>query len=593
MTDKIIRVVALVVANDTLTFYRIDGSVFTVTQGDPRGGALSDEFFAQKRLGKEIVDLVIDQDNLTVTHLNSKQRSPLIRFFRALKADVEKLFGHDTKEHEQALTEASHEAAAQKVRDVAARLFGSKDQNAPDHSCDLPVRVVHSEEPMTQNETIIAVTSDGIVPGVENLSDQFKAGAEGKAPAEGPDNLIKRFAAMSAKRGHTAKELMDFIKLIDLPILTDGSFFAYKRLLHQGKGVYVDPHTRRVHQRIGDIVQMDEKLVDASKRYACSQGLHIGSRHYMGGFHPNNQGSGTMLVLVQPEDAIAVPANEHKARVCRYLILADLSNKAHDLVNESKRIDDCKDTMNVVAEILAGARPAPLGVVNIGGSNGHQLTYTINGQSVPTNTSLEDARNIAGGVAVAPTQTVVPTRTIDDAAQGNKAGLAPVKVRDKAYKVSPTVAATKAAQSTPSPRQVEVQRLLTLIERGSSNAIKYKAGKELRELKTKSKVSWDKLGVPQSVVNALSTVPYPAKVPDKVKAQPEPKVEAPKAPENESRGDKARRLWANAIDSKLSGNHQKQALEELVKFKKAAKVSWEKLGLYTHSVEAEMKKRGL
>lgn len=628
MTDKTIQVVALVVDNGILTFYRTDGSVFTVTQGDPRGGALSDEFFAQKRLGKEVVDLVIGTDDMNTTHLTSKKRSPLIRFFRALKSDVEKLFGKDTLEHEEALTEESHEAAAQKVRDVAARLFASAD-NTADSTSDLPVKLVHSEDPMTEDETIIAVTKDGVVPGVENLSDQFQAGEEGKAPAQGPDNLIKRLATMSAKRGHTAKELMDFIKKIDLPILPDGSFLAYKRLRHIGNGVYVDPHTSLVHQRIGDIVQMDEKLVDPSKRYACSQGLHIGSRHYMGGFHANVEGSGTMLVLVQPEDAIAVPPRDSKARVCRYQILADLSNKAHNLVNNKKRMDDCADTMKVVAQIVAGARPAPLGVVNIGAASGGNLTYHIGNKTLPTNTSLGEARAIAGGKATEATSPVVPVRTIDDEKQGNRAGLTPVKVRDSSHKVSPTAAREKAAQPAEPVRvQVAAQLYGRMTDKKNTDADRLAAATELKAHKQRCKVSYEALKLPKETANDIEeiitvasptpskadpkpskpapskpqakktepvkTAPQPkAKAPAEVKAKPEPKAEAPKAPQNESRGDKARRLWANATDSKLSGNHQKQALEELVKFKKAAKVSWEKLGLYTHSVEAEMKKRGL
>lgn len=596
MTQNVIQVVALVVDNGILTFYKTDGSVFTITQGDPRGGAMSDQFFTQKKLGKDVVDLVIGTESMSVTHLSDKKRSPLIRFFRALKADVEKLFGHDTKEYEEALTEDSHEAAAKKVRDVAAQLFSSSKNNI-NPSSDLPVKLVHSEEPMTEDETIVAVTADGVVPGVENLSDQYKAGDEGKAPFEGPDNLIKRLAAMSAKRGHTAKELMDFIKKIDLSILPDGSFLAYKRLLHQGNGVYVDPHTRKVHQRIGDVVQMDEKLVDPSKRYACSQGLHIGSRHYMGGFHAMAQGSGTMLVLVEPEHAIAVPPNDNKARVCRYLILADLSNKAHDLVNKKQRIDDCKDTMNVVSEILAGARPAPLGVVNIGGANGEKLTYTINGQQLETNISLEKARQIAGGKAVAPTSPVMPTRTIDDESQGNKAGFIPKKVRDKAYKVKPSEAVIKAAEPKASVRvQVAVQLYGRMSDKKNTDADRRAAATELKAHKKRCKIPYEALQLPRETASEIEEIitapmvvskkskPVPSpKKPEPVKTPPQPT----KVPANETRQDKARRLWAGmSAGTNTSRKHHAQLLRD---FKKSAKVSWEALGLGKYNVEAELK----
>lgn len=619
MTDKTIQVVALVVDNGILTFYKTDGSVFTVTQGDPRGGAMSDEFFAQRKLGKEVVDLVVGTDDMNITHLSSKKRNPLIRFFRALKSDVDRLFGKDTLEHEEALTEESHEAAAAKVREVAARLFKSG-KDTPDHTSDLPVKVVHSEEPMTEDETIIACTEDGIVPGVENLTDQFQAGEEGKAPAEGPDNLILRLSKMSAKRGHTAKELMDFIKIIDLPILPDGSFLAYKRLRHIGGGVYVDPHTSRVHQRIGDIVQMDEKLVDPSKRYACSQGLHIGSRHYMGGFHANVEGSGTMLVLVQPEDAIAVPPRENKARVCRYMILADLSNKAHDLVNKNKRMDDCQETMEIVAQIVAGARPPVLGVVNISQANGHGLTYHINGKTLPTNTPLEEARAIAGGKATAPTAPVKPVRTIDDSKQGNRAGLTPEKVRDKAHKVSPVAARAKAAEPAEPVRvQVAAQLYGRMTDKKNTDADRRAAAQELKAHKQKCKVSYEALKLPKETAGEIEeiitvTTPAPAapkpsapvpskpakakkpepaktapqpKAPVEVKAKPEPKAEAPKGG---TRQDRARRLYENMTDPKRSEPSRRSAAQDLKDFKSKAKVGWGALGLGNYNVEAELKK---
>jgi hypothetical protein len=649
-----IEVAALVVAPDILTFFKTDGSVFTVTQGDPRGVELSDEFFRQRKAGAQIVTLLLTAEQKTATHLNSAKRNPLIRFFRAKLADVEKLFGKDAPgEYEKVepndLTDASLEAAELRVKQIASQLMASS-KDVAEGTHDLPLKMVHSEEPMGKDETIIGVTEDGIVPHVESLNDQFKASDEGKASATGPDNLVIRLAKMSAKRGHTAAELLRFIKGIDLPILPDGSFLAYKRLKHIGKGVYVDPHTSRVHQRIGDIVQMDETLVDPNRRQACSQGLHVGTRHYMGSFHSKAEGSGTMLVLIQPEDAIAVPINETtKMRASRYLILADLSNKAHDLVNKNKRMDDCKETMQIVAQIVAGARPPLLGVVNISQGAGQGLEYRLNGVTPPTNISLEEARDIAQSKATAPQGVVTDVRTIDDAKNGNMSGLKPEVVRDKSHVVKPIDAKAKAEASTPAPTpvtpqpakptatsvraQVAAQLYARMTDKDNTDKDRLAAATELKAHKQRCKVSYDfGLGLPSQTgteieeIIALATPatkadPKPSKSapkqPDpkakakadrkpepvktapqpkqaaKVKAKPEPKAEPAKAPANESRGDKARRLWAIVIDKKTSHAANKQALEELIQFKKSAKVSWEKLGLYTHTVEAEMKKHSL
>jgi hypothetical protein len=77
-------------------------------------------------------------------------------------------------------------------------------------------------------------------------------------------------------------------------------------------------------------------------------------------------------------------------------------------------------------------------------------------------------------------------------------------------------------------------------------------------------------------------------VPAKVKAKPEPKAEAPKPPVNETRQDKARRLWAGMSEG--TATSRKHHAQQLRDFKKAAKSSWDSLGLGKQNVEAELKK---
>jgi hypothetical protein len=640
MTDTHkIEVVALVADPSILTFYKLDGSVYTVTQGDPRGKAMSEEFLAQREAGKEVITLFTGEDNgIRTSHLASAKRNPLIRFFRAPLAAIKKLLGTDEAGYDPDLTEEQHAEAAAKVRELAARLMKGDKHTAPESTDDLPIRMVDEETPLGKDETVIAVTDDGIVPQVENLSDQFVAADEGKAPSNGADNLILRVTKMGGRRKHSAGDLMGFLKHVDLPILEDGAFLAYKRLLHKGDGVYVDPHTGKVHQRIGDIVEMDESMVDPDRRRDCSNGLHVGSRQYMGSFHAGSGGAGTMLVLVQPEDAIAVPSyGTTKLRACRYEILGDLSNKAHDLVNNNKSVTDCKDTMDLIAGIVAGARPPKLGVVRIGGSHGSNLSYTIRGEQVKTDIKLEDARRLAKSTASAPNKPVTPVRTIDDSKNGNEPPKKLEKVRTKDAVVKPTDLKAKAeavdavVASGGSERvKLAAQLYARMTDKQASDADRRQAAVELKAHKQKTKVSYAALGLPDKAGTELQdildivppTAPTPApkaapkpsnpapskpqakkpepvktapqpKAPVKMQAKPEPKAEAPKAPQNETRGDTARRLWSDATNSKLTGNHRKQALQELVKFKRAAKVSWEKLGLYTHTVEAEMKKQGL
>lgn len=626
-----VEVIALVVDNDNLTFYKPDGSTLVVTQGDPNGADLTQQYFDQKRLGHKTMTLVLNNKRqTTVTHLNSPKRNKLIRYFRAKIKDIKKLFDHSVRSEEEmdpSLVD-THESAVLKVQELAAKIMAQKGNDIISDS-SLPLKRVDDESEMETDETIVAVTDAGIVPHVESLTDQFQAGDEGKASATGAEALIMRLAAMSAKRGHTSRELMKFIEKIDLPILPDGSFLAYKRLRHVGNGVYVDPHSGKVKQRIGDIVQMDEKLVDPSRRQECSQGLHVGTRHYMGGFHANVEGSGTMLVLIQPEDAIAVPEREAaKMRACRYLILADLSNKAHGLVNQNKRMDDCKETMQIVAQIVAGARPPLLGVVNIAGTYGAGLSYTINGQSVSTDISLKDARDFAGSKAQAPSAKVAPVRTIDEEKNGNKAGILPQKVRDKtAHGLKPADALAKAKASAPEAQptriKVAVEYYAVMTDGACSDADRRKAALALKKHKQGCKVSYAALGLPKETGTEVEeildivpakvepkpseptpapakkqpvskkTAPQPTKVDPKAKAKEDrkkAKAEAPKAPVRESRGDKARRLWTDVTNGDLSATRRKEAAHQLRTFKKTAKVGWNALGLGNYNVEGTLAK---
>jgi hypothetical protein len=320
-----------------------------------------------------------------------------------------------------------------------------------------------------------------------------------------------------------------------------------------------------------------------------------------------------MLVLVQPEDAIAVPEyGTTKLRTCRYQIVADLSNKAHDLVNQNKKLDNCKSTMDLIAAIVAGARPPALGRVRIGGGHGSNLTYTINGKEQSfTNMSYADALAVSQGKAInAPAGQVKPVRTIDDSKNGHAASkVTPEKVRDKANVVSPAAAKMKA---TPlSPRQQEAAKLQSTMNNGDlPHATRRQAAEKLKAFKAAKKVSYEALGLPKNMgeliekflkelpptsapkaVSKPSTPVPSAKKLEPAKTAPQPKVPVKvDAPKGETRQDKARRLYGNMTDPKRSGPARKSAAQDLQALKKAAKVGWTSLGLGKHNVEAELKK---
>lgn len=210
-------------------------------------------------------------------------------------------------------------------------------------------------------ETTVAVVNNIEVPGMEKLSRQIEYAAL-TDNVEGLKRFLERLAAMTEKRGHTAQELLNFIQKGDLPIADDGSIVAYKRLYRRDDH-YVDPHTKRVKQKVGSLVQMDERDVNPDRRVECSTGLHIGRRDYVRSFN----GDVVTIAKINPEDVIAVPANEgSKMRTAAYHILAELNKAGFDLLCRNEPITKDPESAKLLANIIKGNHVGVLEVVRVG-----------------------------------------------------------------------------------------------------------------------------------------------------------------------------------------------------------------------------------
>src|SRR5690606_843747 len=109
--------------------------------------------------------------------------------------------------------------------------------------------------------------------------------------------------------------------------------------------------TRRVKQRIGSFVHMDENLVDPNRRNECSNGLHVARRGYVGNFN----GDAIVLAKVRPEDVIAVPEYDaNKMRVCGYHIVAELTPAQYEAINQNRPITDAAGGGELLAKVIAG-----------------------------------------------------------------------------------------------------------------------------------------------------------------------------------------------------------------------------------------------
>ncbi len=152
----------------------------------------------------------------------------------------------------------------------------------------------------------------------------------------GLNKFTRRLLSINFDREFSAESCLKFLKNTDLPITLEGNILGYKWLnKSKEKDTYVDCHSGKIKQRVGSIVQMDEKYVDPDRSKDCSYGLHIASREYVADFY----GDVIAIVLVRPENIIAVPEDyTSKVRVCKYQILNIFdrnSDIGQDIINDT------------------------------------------------------------------------------------------------------------------------------------------------------------------------------------------------------------------------------------------------------------------
>lgn len=200
-------------------------------------------------------------------------------------------------------------------------------------------------------QTVISVENEIVeVPGLDNLLRHAKRAKE--YGSEAVKAFLTRMIPILQKRKHSAEDLMEFIGNSELPLTLSGQVIAYKRLNKGTDGYWLDPHSRTVKQKVGTIVQMDEVDVDPDRFRSCSNGLHVANRSYFDG--NGFSAEGTFVVLVNPEDFIAVPKGENgKARVSRYQIIGMLTPSAHGEISKGF-VKDNDSLTRLIANAIEG-----------------------------------------------------------------------------------------------------------------------------------------------------------------------------------------------------------------------------------------------
>lgn len=571
MNIQLVRIVAAVLDVNNLTLYKEDGSTVIIPQGDPRVRSIID--LATPMLinyGYADVNIGMAEENHFAKF--EEKSSGVVKFFKVAKAKLKGLFGSKPEEpaadepltpktignvpgpatvhlanasiydvSEEDEVEAAAEQASQKypgysttVQETKSHVDEIMKHVVPVSAPDYNENTVHKQGDITDEkgnttsvptesmhqDTIIAVVDDKIIPGVELIKSQF-TNANKVGNTIGMENFMRRIASVIDKRDHSVKDLLKFMERGDLPVADDGSILIYKVLKRAGgsnSGKFVDCHSKKVEQWTGAYVCMDPSLVDHNRRNECSNGLHVARRGYIGSFG----GDVCVLAKLAPEDVIAVPAYDaNKMRVCGYHIIMELTPNQYSLVKQNKPISVDPAGKVLLANAISGKHARISHEVRItkemGG--GVQVKHLEKGQPVilacgmpaPVQSDLSQEGTIEAKpeASAAPEVKVKPqAEALENPSKETKEAL--VALLDVVNKVD----------EAKTSRQAQAKVLYDACTTGGKEALD-----KLKAFKKASKVSWEKLGLPDlngstfSIREAKPTKAAPVKAKAKVKSK--------------------------------------------------------------------------
>lgn len=414
---KLVTIVGISVDAQNAVLYLEDGSTVTIAQGDPRLPNIVNA--AKKHIpleGSAVIDIAEPVKVRNEFKETEEGTGGLLKFFRVAKSFVKKFI--DTESPEKVDESVAHisplelgikpgqtildveeaddttyaleaqPAAVEAVVEAPVAEEVKPAELSNDQKMDLAITRMRElagkgstvddpdfHKPITDEDpdTIVAVNTQtgSVIPHAHKLSSQMKAASKLK-DFSGFVNFINRLEPVLKDRGHSAEDLMKFIEYGDLPIADDGCIVIYKRLKEKGN-TFVDVHSGNIKQNVGSYVFMRPGLVDPNRRQDCSNGLHVASLGYLSSF----SGNVTVMAKVRPEDVFAVPEYSHtKMRVCGYHILAVLPPSLRDHVNSGGSISSIPEGKELLNKVLRGAHVGITELVEVGGHNGSNVTYT-------------------------------------------------------------------------------------------------------------------------------------------------------------------------------------------------------------------------
>ena len=549
-----IRIAAAILNTQHLKLYKPDGEVITLNQGDSRIRPILDQAVPQiNRQGYADVSLEELVPVNSYTEFEEKSNG-VVKFFRVAKSKLAGLFKSKEaaplpealevgtipqQQSQDAQSKAVVEEILKHAVPASAPTFSetsvAKQANVVEASGDTPGAHTSDNAP----DTIIAVVDNKIVPGVEKIKSQFGRAAK-LGSTKGMENFLKRLSSVIHDRKHSVDDLLKFLERGDLPIAEDGSILIYKVLRKQGNH-YVDCHTKKVPQKVGSYVCMDESLVDHNRNNECSNGLHVARRGYIRSF----SGDVCTLAKLAPEDVIAVPTYDaNKMRVCGYHIIFELTPEMYQLVCANKPISDCEAGKVLLGKAMAGDH---IGIIE----------------------DVRITQQMGGGVKVTPRTDAPKQPPVAEVNVVPVEALANPEKEAEAPKVDPKAVINEVATLS---RKDTAKRLYDTYQRAVDPDEKATALKALVDYKKSCKVGWEKLGIPDPTVQ-----PTPSKQTKTVAAQPTQKKAMTPREEIQHLMPK----YKAAV-----GKEKTEFAQDILKLKQQAKKGWDVLGVPKDIVES-------
>lgn len=602
---KLVTIVGISVDAQNAVLYLEDGSTVTIAQGDPRLPIIVET--AKKQIpvdGSAVVDIAEPVKVRNEFKETEEGTGGLIKFFRVAKSFIKKFI--DTESPEKVDESVAHisplelgikpgqtildvdeaddityalEAQPAAVKAAVDTPVAEEVKSAVltnDQKIDLATIRMRElagkgstvddpdfHKPITDEDpdTIVAVNTKtgSVIPHAHKLSSQMKAASKLK-DFRGFVNFLNRLEPVLKDRGHSAEDLMKFIEHGDLPIADDGCIVIYKRLKQKGN-TFVDVHSGNIKQNVGSYVFMRPGLVDPNRRQDCSNGLHVASLGYLSSF----SGNVTVMAKVRPEDVFAVPEYSHtKMRVCGYHILAVLPESLRTHVNSGGSISSIPEGKELLNKVLRGAHVGITELVEVGGHNGSNVTYTK-----VENTEAAKAEEVKVDLVK---ETLEQSDLSETAPTEKVAAVLATDLKESTPAVAPEIKKSKLDVLFEAFETAYVEGDLTKARTLANNIV---------DSKKRAKKGWDKLGFTQGDVDLLMeiingatpTKPEVAAVAETPKAKPEGKAMTVK--------EQAQELYRVFKETKAKGNRAdtKDAAGELQFFMSSRKKGPKAFGL--------------